>query len=243
MDATAIPKDKFHLFLLAGQSNMAGRGHMTEADRIPSPDVLMFDRNCQWVPAVDPVHFDKKEAGTGLCRSFASIVAAAHPGTVIGLIPCACGGSPISTWEPGAYHDQTDSHPYDDTIRRTRLAMQSGILKGILWHQGEGDCEEENAPLYEKRLRCLIERLRKELNAPEVPLIIGQLGNIPERPWTEYTEIVNKAHLAAASEPNCAFVKSDGLTCNEDHLHFNAASLKEFGRRYAETYLKLSSNI
>ena len=59
-------REKFHLFLLVGQSNMAGRGAVTEEDRNPDPRVLMLTRDRAWIPAADPLHFDKpKIAGVG----------------------------------------------------------------------------------------------------------------------------------------------------------------------------------
>jgi len=102
-ESPALPaKANFHLFLLVGQSNMAGRGTVTEADKIPHARVLMLNKAGEWVPAVDPLHFDKPAAvGVGLGRSFADAVAAATPGATIGLIPCAVGGSPIDAWQPG----------------------------------------------------------------------------------------------------------------------------------------------
>ena len=128
------PKEKFHLFLLAGQSNMAGRGAIAPEDKVPHPRVLMLDRNGNWVPAVDPVHFDKPFAGVGPGRRFAILLAESDPSITVGLIPAACGGSPLSTWVPGASWKETESHPYDDALARTRKAMESGTLKGILWH-------------------------------------------------------------------------------------------------------------
>lgn len=91
------PKEKFHLFLLAGQSNMAGRGAIAPEDKVPHPRVLMLDRNGNWVPAVDPVHFDKPFAGVGPGRRFAILLAESDPSITVGLIPAACGGSPLST--------------------------------------------------------------------------------------------------------------------------------------------------
>ena len=38
------PKEKFLLVLLAGQSNMAGRGFVQDSDKIPSPRVVMLDK-------------------------------------------------------------------------------------------------------------------------------------------------------------------------------------------------------
>ncbi len=233
------PKDKFFIFVLAGQSNMAGRGIVEDADKKPDANVFMLTKDGKWVPAVDPVHFDKKEAGVGLCRTFAAAVAAKNPGVVIGLVPTACGGSPISTWTPGGYHDQTKSNPYDDSIKRAKLAMEAGTLKAILWHQGEGDCGKAASAVYEEKLTELIGRFRTELNAPNVPVIIGQLGQF--KPWGEYVKAVNQAQINVSEKvSNCAFVKSDGLTCNKDNIHFDAASQKEFGKRYAEAYFKLT---
>lgn len=231
------PRDQFHLFLLAGQSNMAGRGEVEASDREPLPRVLALDATGRWVPARDPLHWDKPVAGVGLARSFGLEYAKHHPGVTVGFIPAACGGSPISTWAPGQYFDQTRSHPYDDAIARARRALGSGTLRGILWHQGESDTAPELAPRYEAALTELIARLRRELGAPRVPFIIGQLGQFAAVPWNEPTRAVDAAHRRVAeSVPFAAFVRSDGLASNPDNIHFSAAALREFGRRYAEAF-------
>ncbi|MFA7231464.1 MAG: sialate O-acetylesterase [Victivallaceae bacterium] len=237
--SAAPAKDKFYLFLLVGQSNMAGRGFVEAQDKVANPRVLTLTKDGKWVSAVDPIHFDKKEAGCGLGRTFGILVAEKNHDVTVGLIPCACGGSPISTWVPGGYHNQTKSHPYDDAIKRARQAMAEGTLKGILWHQGEGDCGVENSKKYEARLMELIQRFRTELNAPDVPVIIGQLGQL--KPWGVGARNVNQALSdVAAKTKNGAFVKSDALTCNPDKIHFNATSQREFGHRYFAAWLKVA---
>lgn len=177
------PKEKFLLVLLAGQSNMAGRGFVQDSDKIPSPRVVMLDKEGNWVPAVDPVHYDKKAAGVGPGRTFANLLAATDPEITVGLIPTACGGSPISSWVPGGYWEQTKSHPYDDAIARARKAMESGTLTVLLWHQGEADCGKENSKLYHDRFSELVKRFRRDLGAPELPVIVGQLSKFPNKPW------------------------------------------------------------
>ena len=79
--------------LLTGQSNMAGRGVVTPEDKIPHPRVLMQNKEGEWVPAVDPVHYDKSSAGVGPARTFAIELAESDPAITVGLIPAACGGS------------------------------------------------------------------------------------------------------------------------------------------------------
>lgn len=232
------PKENFHLFLLAGQSNMAGRGEVDPGNNQPHARVYMLNAEGEWVPAIDPVHFDKPQAGVGPGRSFANILAELDENVSIGLIPAACGGSSILTWVPGGYHDQTHSHPYDDAIERTHRAMQDGQLKAILWHQGESDSRPERAEPYKERLIQLIERFRDEFRQSELPIIIGQLGQF--RWWSPARKQVDAAQKEVAEElKNVAFVVSDGLESIGDKTHFNTPSQVELGRRYAKAYLQL----
>lgn len=234
-------KEVFDVFLLVGQSNMAGRGTVEPEDRRPIPRVLMLDKSGAWVPALDPMHFDKPIAGVGLGRSFAARLAETHPDRTIGLIPAAAGGSPIDTWVPGGYHDQTRSHPWDDAIARAKVAMQSGRLRAILWHQGESDATPELAPGYEAKLHALVARFRTALDAPDVPFIAGQLGQYADAPWDDARRRVDAAHRALpASVRRTAFVSSDGLAHVGDKVHFDAASLRELGRRYAAAFETLA---
>jgi hypothetical protein len=231
-------RENFHLFLLVGQSNMAGRGKIEAGDQQPHPRVLMLSKEGQWVPAVDPMHFDKPGAGVGPGRAFGIAVAEARPEITVGLVPCAAGGSPIASWQPGGYHGQTKSHPYDDALRRAKTAMESGMLKGILWHQGESDSQPGKADVYEQKLHELIARLRKDLGTPEVPFIAGQLGQFEGRPWSDAKRLVDAAlRELPQSVPHAAFVSSDGLTHKGDQVHFDAKSCREFGQRYARAYL------
>ena len=237
------PKERFHLFLLVGQSNMAGRGQVEPQDLDTHPRVLMFTKEGRWAPAVDPMHFDKPNiAGVGLGRAFGTRIAEEDPEIVVGLIPCAVGGSPIASWEPGGYHAQTESHPYDEALDRARAAQEHGVLKGILWHQGEGDCSPEKACVYEARLRTLIGRFRESLGAERTPFLIGQLGRFKNAPWNDAKKQVDRAHRRIAIElPHCAFVESDGLTDRGDHVHFDARSYRDFGRRYAQAFFELTA--
>ncbi len=231
---------QFHLFLLAGQSNMAGRGQVGAQDRVPHPRVLMLDRARSWVPAVDPMHFDKPVAGVGLGRTFARRIAEELPDVTIGLVPAAVGGSPIDSWQPGAYYEPTKSHPWDDAIARARAAMSRGTLRAILWHQGESDATAALAPAYEAKLEALVERFRSTLGQPDLPFIVGGLGRFAESPWDEHRTTIDAVHRRLpARVPHTAYVSSDGLTHGGDRLHFDSGSLRTFGERYARAYREL----
>jgi hypothetical protein len=235
-----VPTDpsNFHLFLLAGQSNMAGRGKVEASDREIDSHLLTLDRKGNWVPAVDPIHFDKPGmAGVGLGTTFAREYAATYPGVVVGLIPCAVGGSPISSWEPGGYHDSTKTHPYDAALKRTRIAMKNGSLKGVLWHQGESDCKPELSAMYEEKLDQLISRLRSELATSDLLFIAGQMGQFKERPWNADKKRVNTVHVSLPDRVNfTGFVHSDELSHKGDKVHFDSKSYRELGRRYFTVY-------
>ncbi|MBP6784120.1 MAG: sialate O-acetylesterase [Verrucomicrobiales bacterium] len=234
-------KEDFHLFLLVGQSNMAGRGVVTPPDQEPIPRVLMLNQQGKWVPAVDPMHFDKPSAGVGLGRTFGLEISKARPGVTIGLIPCAVGGSPIDTWLPGAFDPATKTHPWDDAMKRTHAALEMGTLKGILWHQGEADCKPDLAPGYTTKLHDLVTRFREELKTPDVPFIAGQMGKFSDNPWTPEVMTVDRVHQDLPKYvKSTAFVSAEGLKHKGDKIHFDADSYRELGRRYAATFLKMA---
>lgn len=240
---TALPaKDKFHLFLLVGQSNMAGRGTVEEQDKTPHPRVLMLSKEGKWVPAIDPLHFDKPSVGVGIGKTFGQIIAEANPGVTIGLIPCAVGGSHIDAWKPGVFYAPTKSYPWDDMVKRVALAQPAGTLKGILWHQGEGDSLPGLAPTYAPKLHDLVTRLRQLVKAPTVPFIAGQMGKFDDVPWPPEKVIVNQAHQDLPKHvPHTVFVTAEGLTHKGDKVHFDTRSFRELGKRYAEAFLKMTA--
>ena len=232
-------KEKFHLYLLIGQSNMAGRGKVSEQDKKIDPHVFVLNKEDKWVPGADPIHFDKDIAGVGPGLSFGKSMVKRNPSVRIGLIPCAAGGSSIDIWLKDEYWSQTKSKPYSEAVRRTKIAMRDGMLKGILWHHGEGDCKEGLAEEYEEKLITLIEKLRNDLKMPDVPFVVGELGEFYVRRYPFAEEIKKALHGITRKVKNTACVSATGLTPKSDSTHFNAVSARELGRRYAEVMIDL----
>lgn len=239
----ALPsKDKLNLFLLVGQSNMAGRGTVEAQDKTPHPRVLMLSKAGEWVPAIDPMHFDKPSAGVGLGKTFGQLYAEAHPDVTVGLIPCAVGGSHIDAWQPGVFYAPTKSYPWDDMLKRTQLALKAGTLKGILWHQGEADSTDKLAPGYEAKLHDLIARMRKQVGSPETPFFAGQLGKFADAPWDAFKTQVDAVHQALPTKvPHTAFVSAEGLGHRGDKVHFDSPAYRELGKRFFEAWGKLET--
>ena len=229
------------LYLLAGQSNMAGRGTVAPEDQMPNAHVWMLDSTGTWLPAVDPVHFDKpKLVGVGPGRAFAIARWMQDSSVDIGLVPTAVGGTSIRAWDPGALEAATNTHPLDDAIRRIRIARVQGTFDGILRHQGESDANARGATEYEVRLRAVIARLRDATGNPNTVFLIGALGQFSGQPPNAYRAQVDSVHCAVAtSTPRAAYVSSLGLQHRGDAVHFDAASAREFGRRYAVAFLQV----
>ena len=134
---------------------------------------------------------------------------------------------------------------YENAVFAARLAMKTSELKGILWHQGESDCANDRYVHYKERLCAIVHNLRDDLGCRDLPFIAGGLGDylpkckIIKDNFENYAEI-NK--MIRKLEQECAFFSfadASELEANEDMLHFNAASLRKFGKRYYECYEKL----
>ena len=216
----------FHLYLLIGQSNMAGRGKIELQDKVAVPRVLMLNKVNEWVSAVDPIHFDKSIAGVSLGRTFGIEMAKANKEVKIGLIPCAVGGTPIRRW-------QQQGDLYQSALKRAKIAQKDGVIKGILWHQGESDSgKEETAKIYEQQLHAMVKAWRKDLGSDDIPIVVGEMGRFYKR--AKFKHVVDGALKALPGKmKRSAWVSAEGLNHKGDVVHFNAASYRELGKRYA----------
>lgn len=220
-----------HSFLLIGQSNMAGRGFLSEAEPLDTcGGRLKVLRNGRWQEMFRPVCLDRPWAGSCLAESFAKAYAESHPGVDVGIIPCADGGTSLDQWAPGDLL-------FDHAIACARLAMRTSRLVGILWHQGESDCPNDLCPHYREKLKSLLPALRKALELPNLPILLGGLGDFlvngpKEFDLYNYDRINADMQQVVRDTHNTAFVPATGLGSNPDKLHFSAAALKEFGLRY-----------
>lgn len=220
-------------FLMLGQSNMAGRGFIHEVPPIYNERIQML-RNGRWQMMTEPINYDRPVAGIGLAGSFADAWCRRNQEDTIGLIPCAEGGSTLDEWA-------VDQPLFRHAITETKFAMQNSELTGILWHQGESDSINGNYKVYYKKLLSIFEDLRKELNAPDIPLIIGGLGDFLGKKGfgkncTEYNLINQELQKFAFEQDNCYFVTAEDLTSNPDGIHIDAISQRKFGLRYYEAF-------
>lgn len=215
------------VYLLIGQSNMSGRGIIETLSFNSSETIFMLNKTNKWVLAKDPLHFDRSYAGVGPGISFAQSMQQDQENVAIGLIPCAWGGSPIKAWESGAKY--FNNFPYDEAIKRSRIAMQKGVLKGIIWHQGESDNDVTKSKVYLEKLEQLVYNLRRDLKAPKLPFIAGEIGHFNKQNYIN--TIINKLPERVKYT---AVVSAQDLKDKGDKLHFDTFSSQELGKRYAK---------
>ncbi|CAJ1977385.1 unnamed protein product [Sphenostylis stenocarpa] len=237
-----LPKPKRQIFILSGQSNMAGRGGVIRAndskywDRVvppechPHPSILRLAATLQWEPANEPLHVDidtTKVCGVGPGMAFANALRP-RVGDEVGLVPCAVGGTAIREWARG-------EELYKNMVKRAKESVkgqESCEIKALVWYQGESDTiSEEDAAVYKDNMETLIHNVRQDLNLPSLPIIQVALAS-----GSEYIEKVREAQKAI-DLPNVIFVDAKGLQLKEDNLHLTTESQVKLGHMLAEAYL------
>lgn len=170
-------KETTWIFIMAGQSNMAGRGQVEPQDTIPNPRILTTNKQDQVILAKEPLHFyEPNLTGLDCGRSFGKTLIKQVPANVsILLIPTAVCGSSLSQWLGDSTHRSVAL--LTNFKEKVALAKKLGQIKGILWHQGESDANPKDIPDYETRLTQLFRLFREVAGVKNLPIIAGELGS------------------------------------------------------------------
>ncbi|KAL4615356.1 hypothetical protein ACB092_07G118300 [Castanea dentata] len=226
------------IFLLSGQSNMAGRGGVTKHHKWdgvvpqecqPNPTaILRFSATRHWEAAREPLHSDidtKKVCGVGPGMSFANAVR--ERVGVVGLVPCAVGGTAIKEWARG-------EQLYESMVMRAKESVKGGgEIRGLLWYQGESDTSHQHdAEAYQGNMEKLIGNVREDLGLPSLPIIQVAIASGDEK----YIEKVREAQFKI-SLPSVVCIDAKGLPLKEDNLHLTTEAQVKLGHMLADAYL------
>ncbi len=234
----SIKKENVWVFIMAGQSNMAGRGIVEPADTVPDKRILSINKEGQIIIAKEPLHFYEPERmGLDCGLSFAKTLIKKIPDNVsILMIPTAVGGSSIRQWLGDSTYRNVKL--FSNFLSKVEIAKQNGIIKGILWHQGESDANEKDIPFHKERLHLLFSKFRAEVGNNELPVLLGELGSFSENPAN--FNLINKAiHDYAAEDKNSSVISTKDLKDKGDHLHFDSKGQRTMGKRFANAYLSM----
>jgi hypothetical protein len=232
-------KNNFYIFLLAGQSNMAGRGLVQPQDTIASTRVLVLNKDQQWEYAKEPLHYyEPTRTGLDCGLSFGKKLASFYDRSItIGLVPCAVGGSSIEQWLGDSTYRNVKL--YSNLLKNLRTAMQHGTIKGILWHQGESNAGVNSYKNYRQKLEQLFTRIRADAGDPDLPVYAGQLALFLSRKSNPNADKVNDDLQAlSATMKNVCVINTTDLTPLKDSIHFDSRSQRIMGERFAEAARK-----
>jgi hypothetical protein len=232
-NGTAGGNGKYHMFLLLGQSNMAGYPKAQDTDKVKNTriQVLGFDdcgatgrKTDQWDVAVPPLH----ECGPGALGPgdwFSKTIIDLLPANdKIGLLPCAFSGEKIETMvKSGGSH-------YPRILARAKLGQQAGgVIEGMLFHQGESNCGDSTWPAKVKQMAT---DLKGDLGLGDVPFLIGEMSSAGN--CKNHNPLVAQA---AGLITNGVVVEAADLAIDpadtQWHLHFDHTSQVTLGKRYA----------
>lgn len=243
------------VWILAGQSNMQGRGRLREAYRLNSPNVRAFYMNDVWDVAADPitvpgianarVHWnimgkskpEKPECADPLGKGTGPGVAFGNElleitGVPQGLIACAHGGTRLEQWEP-AMKKSGDESLYGAMMNR--IERNGGCVSGILWYQGESDTTNEDVSRFAKRMDRFVNALRRDLKNPELPFIQVQLARLidsHEETDTLWNAIRMEQRLLGERHKQLFTVPAIDLEM-DDTIHITGTSQNLLGKRMA----------
>lgn len=223
--------------LIVGQSNMAGRGFLSDVPSIYNESLHML-RNGRWQMMAEPINYDREVAGVGPASAFAQAWSLDHPDEDLGIIPCAEGGSTIDEWSP-------ESMLMRHAISEARFAQETSEIIAILWHQGESDSLNQQYLTYQEKLTTSLTHLRTALKLEEVPLLIGELPPFLGQSGfgasaVESKEINEIIWHFSQQATQTYFVSGQDLTANPDGIHIDAHSQRRFGRRYYQAFHDLT---
>lgn len=253
------PDPKFFIFLCFGQSNMEGNAKVQAQDKlgidkrfealatVDSPNLQRTKGN--WYPAVPPLC----RTYTGLCPAdyFGRAMVANLPANIrVGVVNVSVAGCKIELFDKDNYQAYAatapqwmtgiikayDGSPYAYLVEMAKLAQKSGVIKGILLHQGESNTNDKQWPA---KVKGIYDNLLKDLDlkGESVPLLAGELVNADQKGACASMNAII-AELPGTI-PNSYVISSAGCPAAPDHLHFTAAGYRELGKRYAQKMLSL----
>lgn len=253
------PDPNLHIYLCLGQSNMVG-----QAEILPEDTAAVTDRFLnlsavndadgrkvgEWRKAVPPIC--RRWSRMGPADFFGRTLLERLPDSVkVGLVHVGVNGCASSLFHKDlqkAYVDSIkpewqrnevnayDGNPYQRLIDVARMAQQRGVIKGIIYHQGETDAYDDGWLL---RLKQIYENLLSQLDlkAEYCPLLVGETARRELGGCCAHANpTIDKMHDWV---PTAWTVSSEGCEVSRDGAHFSHAGYAKLGRRYAETMLRL----
>jgi len=216
------------VFVLAGQSNMAGRGGPLSLASPSNPRLLIWRRD-GWQIAADPLQLPTNardhSPGIGPGMTFGLQLVKWQPDVQIGLIMCADGGSSIRAWLP-------DRPLYRQCLDQIHAAGTR--IAGVLFLQGESEAlTSEQAVAWLPDFTRVLAAFSGDTH--RAPFMLGQIGTLGAK--FQGQQIVRDAQAKAARRYHLLFVRTWDLPINPaNNSHFTVPAYRVIGGRFATVW-------
>ena len=251
----AAPDPNFHIYLAFGQSNMEGQGNIEQQDKSVDKRFQMMATvdNCSgrklgtWNDAVPPLaNCDGK---LGPADYFGrTMVEKTDKSIKVGVLVVAVAGCDIGLFSKDNYRNYTGGqswytnrvnayggNPYGRLIEMAKKAQQDGVIKGIIFHQGETNAGDGNWP---SNVKKVYDNIIKDLGlGDDVPFLAGEVL----RSGSSAGANNNIAKLPQQSK-NFYVISSEGFNQalgDGQNVHFTSQEYRDFGKRYAEKMIEV----
>lgn len=250
----ADPDPNFHIYLAFGQSNMEGQGTIEEKDKTVDPRFQMLStidnfngrKLGTWNDAIPPLA--NKHGGLGPTDYFGrTLVEKLDPQIKVGVVVVAVAGCSIVLFDPpvsqsywsqqaGWFMDIVKDYgddPYQRLVDMAKKAKEDGVIKGIIFHQGETDEGDSDWP---NKVKKVYDRLVKDVGLDEnIPFFAGE---VPYQGSSKGTN--NNIRKLPNVSKNFYLVSAEGLNdLDMMRIHFSSQGYRDFGKRYAEKVMEV----
>ena len=253
--AYAAPDPNFHIYLAFGQSNMEGQGNIEQQDKSVDKRFQMMATvdNCSgrklgtWNDAIPPLANCSGKLGPADYFG-RTMVEKTDEKIKVGVIVVAVAGCDIGLFSKDNYKNYTGGqswytdrvnayggNPYGRMIEMAKKAQEDGVIKGIIFHQGETNAGDGNWPNNVKKVYDnIISDLGLDANTP---FLAGEVL----RSGTSSGANNNIAKLPQQSS-NFYVISSEGFNQalgDGQNVHFTSQEYRDFGARYAEKMIEV----
>jgi len=258
----AAPDPNFHIYLAFGQSNMEGQGDIGDQDRsVDERFQLLWSADggsCnqgaskgKWIKATPPLAHCQG-AKLGPADYFGrTMVEKTDSKIKVGIISVAVAGCSIKLFDKDNYKSYVSSqqgqswmiqrinayggNPYGRLIEMAKKAQEDGVIKGIIFHQGETDAGDGGWPSAVKKV---YDNIIKDLGlGNDIPFLAGEVL----RSGVSSGANNNIAKLPQQSN-NFYVISSEGFNQalgDGQNVHFTSQEYRDFGKRYAEKMIEV----
>jgi iduronate 2-sulfatase len=245
--ATPALATHYNVVLLAGQSNMGGKGQisgLTPPLASPQADVQFYYNSD------DVVHDTANESSWVTLRpgggqqfgpevAFGRTVADALPSHNLALIKSYYGGTNLSNhWNPPSGFAYTIfKNTVSAALTDLTNASHTYTITGMLWTQGETDANgTRTTAQYQTDLNELIADVRSNYGA-DLPFFISRLADTQTHvSMTAKADIRSAQENVAAADPFAFLIDTDGFSVG-DTLHFSTAGQIQLGTAFGQSYI------